>query len=253
MITRELISFTWKCCNDGYVWRRKTLVSSSLSCETYAPPSDLFLIFAQTKPTREGILAFALVYGLLGSETATASVPRYPLALARGLGIRRPRMIREVGEPLASWVGEIQDMKRVVNLYLRRKQEQFWNAVNYKLQDTVAPRFSAKGELTLTPKNLLGFLWLQLGLKSRGKWVIRECRVCREPMVIREMGARPSRLTDSSSCRVTLSNLRTAYRDGSKSLTEIARRLQVRRRTAQAWLEEPVSKTGKAAKRTLRQ
>jgi hypothetical protein len=262
---KRLTEFEWECCDDGYIWRGSVLVPASPSRSRFTPPisgagqpgdemwRDVFLIFSDTKPTPAGIQSFAMLYGLLGIPTVAVRRRTYSTRLARALGVRRPQTIQEHGEPLANWVAEIRDMKRVIRLYLNKQYAEFWSLMNEKLSDTVAPRFTLNGGgLNLIPKNLLGFMWLQLGLKSRGRWILRECRVCREPMAVREMGKRPSRLTDKASCRVTLSNLRKDYRDGLKSLAEIARRLRTDANTARRWMEAPVSETGRVVKHKRR-
>ena len=121
------------------------------------------------------------------------------------------------------------------------------------MRDAVAGQFTNRGEETLVPKNLLGCMWLQLGTKSRGMWRLRRCLTCRAPMPVREMGQRPTRLTCSHSCQVTLSKLRRAYRDGTKAIAEIAHRLGTDVKTARKTMGRKPVETGKAAKHIRRQ
>lgn len=241
--------FEWECCDDGYEWCGSALVPSSTLRTRYAPPisgkrpqdetwRDVFLIFSTTKPTRVGIEKFAILYGLLGVLTVAVRRRAYAPQLARAFGIRRPRTIQQQGEPITAWFAEIRDMKRAIQLHSNRNLTEFWRLVNTKLRDTVALCLTPNGGRDPVPKNLLGFMWLQLGLKSQGPWEFRECPVCRGPMAVRDMGRRPSRLTDRESCRVTLSKLRRDYREGSKSLNDIARRLRTDLKTARRWMKK---------------
>jgi hypothetical protein len=245
----------WNCCDDGYRWRGKILVPASQSFEPYEVPTNLFLVFAETEPTPDDIQSFANLYGALGIVTVAVRRAAYSPRLSKALHVRQ-LTVKEFGEPLSDWVAEIKAMKHAVKLYLANKKgsREFWETANAHMRDAVAGQFTNRGEETLVPRNLLGCMWLQLGTKSRGMWRLRRCLTCRAPMPVREMGQRPTRLTCSHSCQVTLSKLRRVYRDGTKTIAEIANRLGTDVKTAKKTMEgKPVLETGKGAKQTRRQ
>jgi hypothetical protein len=99
-------TFVWPVVESGYRWEGENLVDvepqdGRFLTREYEPLRDhpgLFLHFADTEATPEGILQFANRYGLLGVGP-------------------RPRGLFLTPEPLKFWVEQIQEMRRAVELY----------------------------------------------------------------------------------------------------------------------------------------
>jgi hypothetical protein len=91
----------------------------------YKPPADLFLTFANTACTEDGIQQFANQYGLLGlggeSEGAVMVVLKSDpevsarLVLEWADGNRRGAM--GTGELLSAWHRQLQELRQAVNLW----------------------------------------------------------------------------------------------------------------------------------------
>lgn len=250
--------FRWPCYDDArWIESKAGPLILARSENDYAPArDDLFVLFAALAPTndpaKEKITAWVKFYGLLGVSTIDVradrqfAVPLYStLAEAQAAAKSHACPVETTeykAEPLSAWVKEITDMRHALHLYRIKRLRDFWELVNAKIKEHVAPRFTVRGELTdgnLEPRNLLGLLWLQLALKSRGRWSVQPCRYCREPMAVRQMKSpRPSRLTCSAVCRVSLSRLRARWRAGDLAITDIARTLKTTRATAERWMRE---------------
>ena len=69
--------------------------------------SALFRSFALTVPTKDGIIEFANVYGLLGLPSSLSIVPAG----------RKGSSYVSVGEPHADWVNEIVKMREIIQLW----------------------------------------------------------------------------------------------------------------------------------------
>ena len=120
-----MYEFYWKVAEGGYDWIKgkqfddnRCLVDAEFLCErvdgvqpmkNYPPlkESGLFKIFAETEPTRDGIVAFANRYGMLGGE---ASEPRL-LPQTKGTYYQ----VR--AETLETWGREITTMRHAVALW----------------------------------------------------------------------------------------------------------------------------------------
>src|SRR5258708_3101711 len=125
----------------GYQWfGPETAISSSLKgksdlvlttglpegtydFQTYKPPLNLFLIFADTPDTKEGIKHFADQYGLLGLANnrdgavmlmadAWSGGPKEP-----GVKGGNPGGALGTGELFSAWQRQIQEMRQAVGLW----------------------------------------------------------------------------------------------------------------------------------------
>ena len=104
---------------DGHPWGMSRLVRD------YEPLNQfptLFLTFAETRPTREGVLAFANKYGLLGGDVSVPirlPIPqsgRAPLMVTLETEQGEQSYAMGTGEALDTWGREIQEMRQVVEL-----------------------------------------------------------------------------------------------------------------------------------------
>ena len=181
----ELFDFRWRITEGGHkwIWDRQPgsacvepmltdgVPSGRKRQLTLYPPlkecPNLFLTFADTSPTKKGILAFADEYGLLGD-----GVP---------VGVRRKPVggkLVGTGEPFQRWQGEIRRMHQAIEVWkvaLRKKRKDWQSStevnalrrlITKTLKGRVSPRllWDARSRLGLyvVPENLLGAMWLQL-------------------------------------------------------------------------------------------
>jgi hypothetical protein len=91
--------------------------------ESYNPPANLFLSFAETKDTQESVKQFADNYGLLGLTTGGAVTVALPSSAsgpsetaARGTG-RNPGVVLGKGELFFVWCQQIQQVREAVVLW----------------------------------------------------------------------------------------------------------------------------------------
>jgi hypothetical protein len=90
--------------------------------ESYSPPPNLFLIFADTVDSEEGVKQFADQYGLLGLEREGAVMAALPAASSAGESTpqaadEKPGIALAKGELFSVWWKEIQQMRQAVALW----------------------------------------------------------------------------------------------------------------------------------------
>jgi hypothetical protein len=213
--------FSWRVCDDYYRWigpRKDVLVPVSLEYEIYSPQPDLFLYFVELKGEKEDVGAFATLHGLLG-------------------------IAAEGGESLESWKQEIAAMKQAMSLSDKKDWSGLANEINSKLRDYLAPQIvspfpTANLEIELTPKNLLGQMWMQLALYLSSGARHGPCRVCKKTTMIVTVGNRQERRTCGNACRTSYSRLRRSCRKKQISLQQFAERLRIDLETARTWMAE---------------
>ncbi len=135
------VSFWWDVAMDGYKWTEARAVGSTdeewyLTTGTPLGPigymrrryqafeeaPGLFRIFADTLPTREGIIEFATKYGFLTRDNSNLT-PHYDLATAQSKIELPPEASASgkpeigQGEPLALWIAEIQSIHEIVVIW----------------------------------------------------------------------------------------------------------------------------------------
>jgi hypothetical protein len=146
----EAVQFRWKYYEGGYEWQKvadakarylsspapsKPIADSdrvltndrptgSYEVISYKPPTDLFLAFSKTEPTKEGIKGFADKYGLLGFEEGEGRVfITIPATRAKSgsiwVGSRGdpPTGFVGSGELLSAWRSAIRDMRIAVEIW----------------------------------------------------------------------------------------------------------------------------------------
>jgi hypothetical protein len=96
------------------------LPDGAYSFENYKPPPNLFLIFADTPDTKEGIKRFADQYGLLDLGQRDGAV-MLPVGAAYGSPKKRPL---GTGELLSAWQHEVREMRQAVNLWSALREAQ---------------------------------------------------------------------------------------------------------------------------------
>ena len=233
--------------------------------EAYRPLKEhtgLFLMFAKIEPTEEGVLKFANRFGSLLRQTS----PAMPVPLRGDAADSEVAM----AERLDLWQGESRDMKALTEVWAairdndRPKLEPFvqantsenpaWRALD-SIQAHVNPRLERhvglelrrdpslpEAKLCLTPKNLLGAIWLQFGLAVEGRKEFRDCAQCGEPFEVSRDGS--GKRTDARfcrpACRVThyRGRIETAWQLHQQHLpyAQIARRLDTDTDTVKSWI-----------------
>jgi hypothetical protein len=259
---------------SGYALRDGRLFPRGDRVEPYKPPGEMFLMFAALSSEQE-ILNFATRFGLL-------AMPSYRPATAAAA---------EPGdyaaESLSEWRAAIAQMRLAVALVerettepvrVRRRVGHAYDLVvkfnqhlgNTRLEAILTADNPPQFEMRLVPGNLKTFLWIQLLETLTTGNIIRRCIGCGELMLVsqRAGGHRANARShpDRPSCRVRASQKFRAQ--AIRLATE--RRLSPERiariltdegwlpaidalKQIKKWLIRPVSKTGKATKRTRRQ
>jgi hypothetical protein len=272
--------FEWSRVNVGYRWHETphgpVLVVADGPADTgrrrYAPFSEdyarLFRTFAATEPTREGVLGFANLYGLLGPPVGRVFHPdgrvdalpvdalRHPYV---GEGLLSSRGF--VGELLEapdqsdpwSWVAQIKDLRAFLELADAKKSivrlPLLERLASRYLSQTVGYRLVAGGDentlhLRLGPHSLIGVLWFQAvqSLAYPTKFV--PCRVCAVPIEISRSptGTRSDAMFCSNKCksrdyRARRAEARVLAGRGMKT-SEIATKLRTTPPTTRKWLRK---------------
>lgn len=183
-------------------WRRPPVIDSAL-----------FLDFADTPTTREGVLRFAREHGLLG-------INRWYQVLARPG--RWPVYLRE---PVDDWYAEIKAMKLVVAAtglrslvrepVARDSLAGYQRLINDRLRDHASPALLWHSDdgayrLLVRPANLLGALWLQLARALDTTAEYRRCPSCAQWYAVGEGGRYRNAQSCSEACRKRRSRLRLA-------------------------------------------
>ena len=221
--TLSPVAFQWETCLDGYqILPGRTnedelvLVARSRTSEPYNPlesvprhltrrqpgkraiprrdPRDAFLDFAKLQDEGE-IITFATLWGLLGIAPTTGSRPLAAQKIVDALGAKM-RFESVIGEPLAGWFAEIDDLRRAIELYLAGKVELLWNVINAKFRTASALRPQIQfvnGNHALRPDSLLGWLWMEFADKCHRHWSSGQCRHCGADFVVLPRGNRPPR------------------------------------------------------------
>ncbi len=251
----------------------------ALNSRSYQPLREytgLFRIFAKTKPTEEGVLAFANRFGGLFSESAEDN-PHGRVYL----GSKPPSDPRYFlhGEQLEQWAAAIGEMQRIVSLWdaikagddswLRSMLPDIpyfadvptssvpyrawaWLAylLNERLGRHAAPEFLYRLQpqptthIWLGPKNLLGALWIQAAVAVHERQEFRTCARCGDPYALPRTAPKGGGRTEakfcSARCRVA------AYRerkDKARKLRKkgtphaaIAKQLGTDTKTVRGWL-----------------
>jgi len=91
------------------------LAMGAYNFETYSPPLNLFLLFAETRDTKEDIKRFADGYGLLGLNDSEGAVV---------LAIEPEKGVVGTGEMLSAWRRELCEMRRAVRLWSALREAQ---------------------------------------------------------------------------------------------------------------------------------
>ena len=217
------VTFRWETCLDGYQILpgrtnedERVLVARSRISEPYDPmepvphhltrrqpgkraiprrdPRDAFLAMANLQNEGE-IVTFATMWGLLGIAPTTGSRPLAAQKIVGALGAKA-RFESVIGEPLAGWFAEIDDLRSAIELYLGGKEELLWNAINAKFRTAPALRPQiqfANGNLALRPDSLLAWLWIEFADKCHRHWSRGQCRYCGADFVALPPGNRPPR------------------------------------------------------------
>ena len=197
MATNFLFTFRWPVWMPGYEWRAghqhqgdvlvlkrgdgKSQPTTEHDAKDdrhvrwYQPlikRSGLFQTFAETSPTKQGILGFANEHGLLGMDRVfVRDVPR-PGAWSL--------------ETLAVWRGQILAMREVVERWQGKNDAAarafLIERINKRLTTMVSPRLvedaeSAGIEFYVAPTSLLGAMWLQAARAVSGSGEYRHCEL----------------------------------------------------------------------------
>jgi hypothetical protein len=101
------------------------LPTGAYSLVGYRPPANLFLIFANSPCTEEGIRRFANQYGLLGLAGETEGAvkllrsvpPRASLTEASGQDLRTSSRAVGTGELLSAWQRQLQGLRQAADLW----------------------------------------------------------------------------------------------------------------------------------------
>jgi hypothetical protein len=244
--------------------------------------SGLFKLFSQLRPTKEGVLAFANSYGLLGYPVAVnfwndkvasspppleafnaSPVSLQPLEIPNAPGGYVGELLSSPAPPLNglwSWTGQIRALADFVRAcgHLRREPalaDAIQGTAFVHLRKTVGLSLSwslrsRSFHLRHLPYSLIGALWLQAVRAVAEKTAFRECRVCRKPIEIsRSGGARADAVFCSDKCktrayRQRVATARRIKRAGKLTEREIAIRLHTDRATLRGWLD-PTKASGK--------
>jgi endonuclease YncB( thermonuclease family) len=288
-----MVKFVWRVPERGYRWvavgpeakvRRPRSSGGSTTARTevlvpvcpwlldeYEPlveHTGLFRTFADTRPTREGILEFANIYGNLGAEfdaLDTLDAMEQPLhsyspwderaepydEACRGLADQYRST-----DTLRRWQSQIAQMRRCVEAWdrVRRGQagdetvREIHRVVNYVLdgdQFRVAFEATRRGSrmmLQVVPKSLLGALWAQFALSMAGDKEYRACPSCHRWFELAPETARTSRVYCREACRSRAYRARqeraVALAAEGWTAKEIAKDLESDVRIVQGWLRK---------------
>jgi len=235
--------------------------------------TGLFREFAELEPTENAVVAFANRFGMLGigegrpEETESGAVR----IQVETLGVWKQE-IESFKRAVRLWdVVRSGDQNKLAEVKSAWRPEELPNAIQefYHLNDTdpamsllaeirtIADAKIAKHlvsrilfagntprlQLTLTPKNLLGAMWLQFAIALHGSKTFAECLQCGAPFEIsRELtGKKKGAQFCGTRCRVThyrnrVERARQLGQDG-KSPQQIARELGTQVRTVRAWMK----------------
>jgi hypothetical protein len=247
--------FTWPVAVKGYEWLGfpgagpmdwHLRAIQKWPLRHYEPLKEytgLFWTFAKVEPTKEGVLAFANQFGVLGAGPF--------VGMAKNIGwIERG----ESDDVLEDWEKEIPLMRKAIALWERTQRGEvtdqevqgLQHTINQELLNTVSVRLVPDvrhGGLTLRmrPFTLLGALWLQLAEAVSGNKEFRSCPTCGKWFELNPDIARTNRQFCSDACRTR------AYRGRKeqaqklakkgKSIKEIAAEVDSDVKTVKGWIQ----------------
>jgi hypothetical protein len=224
----EMIDFTWWRCLDGYRleltkprrWTTRGMVESSREKEVarfglypssqrfehYEPLKiyELFVIFADTKSTAEGMQAFCNKFGLLGG-----GLPH--LAPLRG----KPTSGSVLMDVLLEQHREFQ---RAVQLYHQGHLDvaaNYWNSRHGPATVRTELRVGSDGKVKMVfaPSGLIQAIWLQFALTMCADAKLFRCERCGAPFVVGAgTGRRNTSKFCSNACKVAAFKERQASR-----------------------------------------
>jgi hypothetical protein len=255
----------------------------------YRPLKDhtgLFLIFAELKPNEGDVVAFAGRFGSLLGDTGDEqinlrdnAVSKDPSALASAESIELwKREISDMKAATTVWRAVRDNNREQLEEFLRLNpvfagagsaggwQSQADNparlSLNY-VQATVNARMEryvaiqlerdssvAEPKVFISPKNLLGAMWLQFALAVEGRKEFRTCAQCHEPFEVSldTTGRRTDARFCRGLCRVKhyrerIATARRLYQQGV-SHREIAKKLDTDVKTVKVWVSNGEQKHG---------
>jgi hypothetical protein len=256
-----MVHFFWHVAVSGYRWRdhdENGYAQADLqpigwpNARQYEPLREftgLFRTFAETEPTREGILGFANRFGPLG----LCIIP--PSMIHQTVDIFDPQV---QDEPLEGWEDQLRSMKLAVwwwDLLQQGALDRLPEAdrrgvpetINVGLRKWVSPQFRPdpdKGGMSLeiVPQNLVGALWLQFAQAVSRQRRHRKCGTCGMWFEVSPGVARSNRLYCSEACRSK------AYRDRKdraqqlhaqgRPIKEIAEELNSTVKVVKGWISQ---------------
>ena len=247
--------FTWPVAVKGYEWREYPdgvgtfwglYPIQKWPVRHYEPLKEytgLFWTFAKVEPTKEGVLAFANQFGVLGAGPMVEML-KDTRRIEAGLS----------GDRLEDWEREIPHVRKAIALWERTQRGEvtdqevqvLQHGLNQKLLHTVSVHLVPDvrhGGLTLRmrPFTLRGALWLQLAEAVSGNKEFRSCPTCGKWFELNPDTARTNRQFCSDACRTRAYRGRKEQaqklaKEG-KSIKEIAAEVDSDVKTVKGWIQ----------------